>query len=89
MPSIRARTVPAFALFLLCSWLAPEAEAKQQRLLTEEFRLHRDFRSKYLPKGRDLVVWLPPGYDSDPARRYPVLYMHDGGAFSFCGASTR
>lgn len=29
---------------------------------------------------RDLVVWLPPGYD-DPAnaeRRYPVLYMQDG-----------
>lgn len=29
---------------------------------------------------RDVVVWLPPGYD-DPAnadRRYPVLYMQDG-----------
>lgn len=29
---------------------------------------------------RDLLVWLPPGYD-DPRnadRRYPVLYMHDG-----------
>jgi predicted alpha/beta superfamily hydrolase len=23
-------------------------------------------------------VWLPPGYNADPARRYPVLYMHDG-----------
>lgn len=30
-------------------------------------------------KSRELLVWLPPGYD-DPAnadRRYPVLYMHD------------
>lgn len=29
---------------------------------------------------RDLLVWLPPGYD-DPRnaeRRYPVLYLHDG-----------
>ncbi|MCC6677698.1 MAG: hypothetical protein IT436_11185 [Phycisphaerales bacterium] len=29
---------------------------------------------------RDLLVWLPPGYD-DPrnaARTYPVLYLHDG-----------
>lgn len=29
---------------------------------------------------RDLLVWLPPGYD-EPAsaqRRYPVLYLHDG-----------
>lgn len=25
-----------------------------------------------------LLVWLPPGYDKDTARRYPVYYMHDG-----------
>ncbi len=25
-----------------------------------------------------MVVYLPPGYDEEPARRYPVLYMHDG-----------
>lgn len=25
-----------------------------------------------------VTVWLPPGYDRDRARRYPVLYMHDG-----------
>jgi predicted alpha/beta superfamily hydrolase len=29
-----------------------------------------------LPEQR-LTVWLPPGYDAG-ARRYPVLYMHDG-----------
>jgi pullulanase len=29
---------------------------------------------------RDLLVWLPPGYDdaANAARRYPVLYMQDG-----------
>jgi enterochelin esterase-like enzyme len=27
---------------------------------------------------REVDVWLPPSYDSAPARRYPVLYMHDG-----------
>jgi predicted alpha/beta superfamily hydrolase len=29
---------------------------------------------------RDLLVWLPPGYDDDANAgvRYPVLYMHDG-----------
>ncbi len=27
---------------------------------------------------RNVTVWLPAGYDADPARRYPVLYMHDG-----------
>lgn len=27
---------------------------------------------------RDLVVWLPPGYEAESTRRYPVIYMHDG-----------
>ena len=41
-------------------------------------RLHRAFRSIYLPDERDLIVYLPPGYDEQPGRTYPVLYMHDG-----------
>ncbi len=27
---------------------------------------------------RPVQVWLPPGYERDGARRYPVLYLHDG-----------
>jgi len=27
---------------------------------------------------RNLIVWLPPGYDDEPENRYPVLYMQDG-----------
>jgi predicted alpha/beta superfamily hydrolase len=27
---------------------------------------------------RNVDVWLPPSYGTDPQRRYPVLYMHDG-----------
>lgn len=26
----------------------------------------------------DVWVWLPPGYAAHPAKRFPVLYMHDG-----------
>lgn len=29
-------------------------------------------------KNRDVLVWLPPGYENDRKKRYPVLYMHDG-----------
>ena len=25
-----------------------------------------------------MIVYLPPGYDEQPERTYPVLYMHDG-----------
>ncbi|MDQ4077495.1 MAG: alpha/beta hydrolase-fold protein [Chloroflexota bacterium] len=34
--------------------------------------------SEYLDHERDVLVWLPPGYRNAPARRYPVLYLHDG-----------
>jgi predicted alpha/beta superfamily hydrolase len=43
-----------------------------------EFRQHEGFRSKFLPTARDVLVYLPPGYDAEALRRYPVLYLHDG-----------
>lgn len=36
------------------------------------------FASTILGNAREITVYLPPGYDDDPARRYPVLYMQDG-----------
>ena len=39
---------------------------------------HALFHSRYLPDDRDVTVFLPPGYDDDPERRFPVLYLHDG-----------
>lgn len=27
---------------------------------------------------RDVIIWLPPGYDKDRTKKYAVLYMHDG-----------
>lgn len=39
---------------------------------------HAGFRSRFLPDDRDVTVFLPPGYDDDPSRHYPVLYLHDG-----------
>ena len=37
-----------------------------------------DFPSEILGLDRHVEIWLPPGYDQDPERRYPVLYMSDG-----------
>jgi len=36
------------------------------------------FYSPQLYNQRDLAVWLPPSYDTEPHRRYPVLYVQDG-----------
>jgi len=37
-----------------------------------------DVHSAFLGPNRNVEVWLPPGYDSSTATRYPVLYMSDG-----------
>jgi predicted alpha/beta superfamily hydrolase len=42
------------------------------------FHILREFHSAALGNARDVLIHLPPGYDDDPERRYPVLYMHDG-----------
>ena len=49
---------------------------------------HEGFPSKFLRNQRDLIVYLPPGYDAEPQRQFSVLYLHDGqnlfdGATSF------
>ncbi|HEX3526398.1 MAG TPA: alpha/beta hydrolase-fold protein [Thermoanaerobaculia bacterium] len=44
---------------------------------TGTFRAHPAFQSKFL-EPRDVIVYLPPDYEKDLTRRYPVLYMHDG-----------
>lgn len=43
-----------------------------------ELRLHKRFRSRELSATRTLAVLLPPGYDEERLRRYPVLYLQDG-----------
>src|ERR1044072_2027487 len=43
-----------------------------------ESRKHSRFRSKFLPTARDVLVYLPPGYNAEATRRYPVLYLHHG-----------
>jgi predicted alpha/beta superfamily hydrolase len=39
---------------------------------------HRGLKGEGLNYERDLIVWLPPSYDQQAQKRYPVLYMHDG-----------
>ena len=53
-----------------------------------QLRKHEQFHSRFLRNQRDLIVYVPPGYDEQPWRHFPVLYLHDGqnlfdGATSF------
>jgi predicted alpha/beta superfamily hydrolase len=46
--------------------------------LTGDIRRHEHFHSMILNNDRTLLVYLPPGYEDNAERHYPVLYMHDG-----------
>lgn len=46
--------------------------------LTGTLRLHHALKSRFVEDARDVIVYLPPDYNSAHDRRYPVLYLHDG-----------
>lgn len=37
-----------------------------------------NFFSPQLGNSRTLILYLPPSYNENPLKRYPVIYMHDG-----------
>jgi predicted alpha/beta superfamily hydrolase len=59
-------------------WADQVPTGSSQRTLTGNIRYLRGVASRFLKNKRDVIVWLPPDYDNDPRRRFPVLYMHDG-----------
>ncbi|MCB0077240.1 MAG: alpha/beta hydrolase [Anaerolineales bacterium] len=46
--------------------------------VTGNVQLWHDVPSAHLYHSRHVIIWLPPGYDDDDSRRYPVLYAQDG-----------
>lgn len=47
-------------------------------MISEQIRVHDDFGTGAHVPPRRISVYLPPGYNEDTGRRYPVIYMHDG-----------
>jgi hypothetical protein len=45
--------------------------------ITGTVKYHPQFPSKHVAP-RNVEVWLPPSYEKETAKPYPVLYMHDG-----------
>jgi predicted alpha/beta superfamily hydrolase len=45
--------------------------------ITGKVNYHKNFVLDEL-KPRDIFVWLPPDYEINKSKRYPVFYMHDG-----------
>jgi predicted alpha/beta superfamily hydrolase len=65
---------------VVAAWATPGARPhdRPEPSLTGDIRRHDGFHSDILDNDRTLLVYLPPGYDDQPGRRFPVLYMHDG-----------
>lgn len=70
----RSASMALYGLVLVSACVAQT----RPRTITGDVRLHTHFHSRVLNNDRDLVVFLPPGYEKDAKRRYPVFYMHDG-----------
>ena len=47
-------------------------------MISEQIKFHENFGSAHLDTPRNVLVYLPPDYQHNSERRYPVLYMHDG-----------
>jgi len=56
---------------------ADQVKRKIEGQITGTVEYHRNLQGKGI-KPRDIIVWLPPGYETDLNKSYPVLYMHDG-----------
>lgn len=72
------RSARAFFLcLLLFVVLAPAAQAENGRVLES-----RDFKSTILGRNVRYTVYVPGGYESNPTRRYPVVYLLHGMPFA-------
>ena len=73
------------ALALIFSMLITEtAITMDQGRILDEQRI----ASRFLGGGRVMQIYLPPSYDREKRRRYPVLYVHDGqNVFSTAGTN--
>jgi predicted alpha/beta superfamily hydrolase len=50
----------------------------KKHTLTGNIKIHEGFESRFLPANRNLIVYLPPDYENNKSRRYPVVYLQDG-----------
>ncbi len=53
---------------------------KEKDEIVGKVEYHKEFASSILNNKRDIIVWLPIGYNpqKNPDKKHPVLYMHDG-----------
>ena len=67
-----------FLISCLLVWgCEKKVEDSSDEGVTGTIKHHPNFSSAYVD-ARNIDIWLPPGYSQASAKKYPVLYMHDG-----------
>jgi predicted alpha/beta superfamily hydrolase len=51
--------------------------SKFEGQITGQVYYHKNIIGKNIAP-RDIIVWVPPGYEAEDENKYPVLYAHDG-----------
>ncbi|WP_224365755.1 alpha/beta hydrolase-fold protein [Hyalangium versicolor] len=75
---LHAVTAPAQVQVQVGSWADLGPVNPQPDTLTGNIQYHDIDGSSVGLKNRKLIVWLPPQYEAETNRQFPVLYMHDG-----------
>jgi predicted alpha/beta superfamily hydrolase len=77
---VSALALALYAGWRVHRWRQTEEEKRLRKIhtLTGNVWTYPDFYSDTLGGKRRVWVYLPPMYDEEPERRFPVLYMHDG-----------
>ncbi len=82
IPNRRATVAEGLVLNIdVASWGTGNVTArprKSEPTRTGNIQLIENFHSKVLDNKRNLVIYLPPQYQKQPERRFPVFYMQDG-----------
>ncbi|MDQ2770131.1 MAG: alpha/beta hydrolase-fold protein [Bacteroidota bacterium] len=82
LPNRRADLSAAPELqFQVAAWEDQSGSGAAPKTSTASAQVHvlaRDFAMPQLGRTRRVLVYLPADYARQPARRYPVLYLHDG-----------
>lgn len=59
-------------------WADEQPEGVNMKERLGKIQLIEDFYSPQLDNTRSVIVYLPPSYEKQKSKLYPVLYMHDG-----------
>lgn len=80
MPTLHRRTLLASAAGASLAWAQPARSQPRQASVadTARFVVTDPLPMPGLGRERRVRIYLPPSYAAESARRYPVVYFHDG-----------